>query len=167
MRRPVLAVIVLVILAALLLAAGPLALRNRFVATGEPGRVETAVALRLRSLSIPGDARRAISPVAGREDAWREGALHFLDHCAVCHSDDGRGGGEIGPNLYPPVPDMTEQRTQRMTDGELFYIIANGIRWTGMPAWKYEKTPDEIWQMVEFVKRLPSLTPEEMDEIRR
>ncbi len=41
----------------------------------------------------------------------------------------------MGRNMYPPAPDMRLAETQQMTDGELFYIIQNGVRLTGMPAW--------------------------------
>jgi mono/diheme cytochrome c family protein len=167
MQRASRTIVVVAVLAGLLLVAGRLLLLDRFTARAEPGRFESAVALQLRSLSIPRDARQAANPLAGQDDAWRAGGVQFLDHCAVCHNSDGRGGGEIGPNLYPRVPDMTDPRTQRLTDGELFYLIANGVRWTGMPAWKDEKTPEEIWRMVAFIRRLPSLTPEDMDEIER
>ena len=52
-----------------------------------------------------------------------------------------------------------------MTDGELFYIVQNGVRWTGMPAWKSDHTPEESWRLVSFIRHIPSLTTAEMREI--
>ncbi len=161
---------VLIAVAALALIAAVVVivvLPNLFVATQAPGPVETALALRVRNLSIPAAARRAVNPLAGRTDAWREGGAHFEDHCAVCHNDDGRGGGEIGPNMNPRVPDLTSARTQGLSDGQLYYIIANGVRWTGMPAFKGEHTPEETWQLVSFIRHLPKLTEDEMDELQK
>ncbi len=60
---------------------------------------------------------------------------------------------------------MALARTQQLTDGELFYIIQNGVRWTGMPAWKREHTPEESWKLVSFVRHIPALTADEMRQI--
>jgi mono/diheme cytochrome c family protein len=62
---------------------------------------------------------------------------------------------------------MTRPRTQNLTDGEIFYIISNGVRWTGMPAWKDEHEPEETWRLVSFIRHLPSLTPEELEQIEK
>ena len=54
-----------------------------------------------------------------------------------------------------------------MADGELFYIISNGVRLTGMPAWEEEDSPEEIWDLVSFIRRLPQRTPEELKEMKQ
>ena len=66
---------------------------------------------------------------------WGQGRAHFADHCASCHGNDGRGNTEMGRNLYPKAPDMRQSGTQHLSDGELYWIIENGVRLTGMPAW--------------------------------
>jgi mono/diheme cytochrome c family protein len=161
------ALLTLLLLLVVVLIVGYAFVGNLFSAATAPGRLESAVAVRVRNLSIPSEARQARNPFAGQKDAWREGADHFGDHCAVCHNNDGRGGGEIGPHLYPRVPDMTRPRTQDLTDGEIFYIISNGVRWTGMPAWKDDHTPEETWRLVSFIRHLPSLTPDELEQIEK
>jgi len=161
------ALLTIAILLGVFLVVAYVSIGNLFSAVARPGRLESAVAIRLRNLSIPADARQARNPFAGQKDAWRQGADHFNDHCAICHHEDGRGGGEIGPHLSPPVPDMTRSRTQNLTDGEIFYIISNGVRWTGMPAWKDEHEPEETWHLVSFIRHLPSLTPEELEQIEK
>ena len=70
----------------------------------------------------------------------------------------------MGRNLYPKAPDMRLPRTQNLSDGELFYIIENGVMLTGMPGWS-TGTPEgekSSWQLVHFIRRLPSLTPEDL-----
>ena len=92
---------------------------------------------------------------------------HFADHCAVCHGNDGSGDTEMGRGLYPKVPDMRAAATQSLTDGELFSIIENGIRLTGMPAWS-TGTPEgerESWELVHFIRHLTTLTPEEIERM--
>ncbi len=161
------ALLTIAILVVVFLIVGYASLGNLFSAAASPGRLESSVAVEVRNLSIPADAKRTRNPFDGRPDAWREGADHYADHCAICHGDDGKGGGEIGAHLYPRVPDMTRPRTQALTDGELYYIISNGVRWTGMPAWKSEHTAEETWRLVSFIRHLPSLTPAEIEQVEK
>jgi mono/diheme cytochrome c family protein len=89
----------------------------------------------MRNLAVPRGARNLRNPVAQTHEGLVEALAHFADHCASCHANDGSGQTEIGENLYPKAPDMRLPATQSLSDGELFYIIENGIRLTGMPAW--------------------------------
>jgi mono/diheme cytochrome c family protein len=113
-------------------------------------------------LSIPADLERAPNPFATNVDAWRAAVDHYSDHCALCHGADGHGQTDLGENMYPKVPDLADPDVQRFSDGALFAIIQNGVRWTGMPAWKREHMPDDTWKLVSFVRRVPSLTSEEV-----
>jgi mono/diheme cytochrome c family protein len=94
---------------------------------------------------------------------------HFADHCAICHGNDGRGDTPIGRGLHPRVPDLTLAATQELPDGELFWIIENGIRLTGMPAFGKESPDDDehAWALVHWIRRLPELTPEEIKAMDR
>jgi mono/diheme cytochrome c family protein len=127
-------------------------------ANKEPGRVERTVAGRLVRLSIPSEADRQQNPFANDAGAWREAREHYADHCAICHGRDGKAASEVGGNMYPKASDLTGPDVQQRSDGALFYIIQNGIRWTGMPAWKSEHSPDETWKLVAFIRKAPSLT---------
>jgi mono/diheme cytochrome c family protein len=159
------AAITLLVLAALAAAAGLAFTRNGLSARTAPPAIEAIVARRIRSIAIPSGAKSRVSPYARDQAAWVEGARHFQDHCAVCHGDDGSGKSEIGRNLYPKAPDMRMRDTQRLTDGELYFIIMNGIRYTGMPGWEGEHTPAETWKLVSFIRRLPSLTPDDLEKV--
>ena len=93
---------------------------------------------------------------------------HFADHCSTCHANDGRGDTILGKHLYPPAPDMCLPATQQLTDGELFYIIQNGIRLTGMPAWGSAASSnglghdeEDSWKLVHFIRHLPQVTLDE------
>ncbi|MEX2272597.1 MAG: cytochrome c [Vicinamibacterales bacterium] len=138
-----------------------------FDARKEPGPIETALALRLRRLAIPGDARDRVNPEPQTEENFRYGLAHFADHCATCHSNDGAGQNEIGRGLYPKPPDMRLAATQNLTDGELFYIIEQGVPFTGMPGFG-TGTPDgerATWHLVQFIRRVPKLTEEELEHM--
>jgi mono/diheme cytochrome c family protein len=133
-------------------------------ANDDPSNLERSVATRLVRLSIPADAERQQNPFADEVNAWRDARDHYVSHCATCHGRDGRGQTEIGTKMYPPVPDLTAADAQNRSDGALFYIIQNGVRWTGMPAWKDEHAPEETWKLVSLIRRLPTLTEAELGD---
>ena len=160
----------------LLVAIGAVLLTALFVwvdargisAKAQPGRVETAVARTMRRFAIPRDARNRRNPVARSAQVVAEGLAHFADHCAACHANDGSGETEIGLGLYPKAPDMRLAATQSLTDGELFYIIENGVRLTGMPAWAtgHQDGEASTWHLVHFIRELPRLTEEQIDQMK-
>lgn len=149
------AIVLLAALAAVAVWRGGISARR------EPGPLEARVARALRSWAIPASAREAANPIPASPRAIAAGLAHFADHCAICHGNDGAGHTPIGRNLYPRAPDMRREATQRLTDGELFFIIENGVRLTGMPAWAGPGTAEGSWQLVHFVRHLPELTEEE------
>ena len=158
----------------LLLAAGVAALvwpllQGGFSAREKPSTIEAFVAKRLRLLAIPAEARDRRNAVAVSPDVLREARAHFADHCATCHANDGSGDSDIGRSLYPPAPDMREPATQSLSDGELFFVIHNGIRFTGMPAWGGDDPEKDLdsWKLVHFIRHLPELTEDEIAEMRR
>ena len=143
-----------------------------FVNTGvsakeQPGRVEEFVARRVRSMAIERRAKTLMNPVEYSGEVIAEGRGHFADHCASCHGNDGSGNTSIGRGMWPKVPDMRLPQTQNLSDGELFWIIENGIRFTGRPRWSTGTKEGETasWHLVHFVRRLPKLTPEELEEM--
>ena len=106
-----------------------------FSAREMPSAVERWVARRVRAMAAPGGARDLVNPVPNSPEVLAQARAHWADHCAGCHANNGSGDTEMGKRMYPPAPDMRQADTQQMTDGELFFIIQNGIRMTGMPAW--------------------------------
>jgi len=139
-----------------------------FSARGEPTALEAFVARRLHSFGIPRDAKQARNPVTVSDEVVSEAMAHFADHCAICHGNDGSGDTPIGRGLYPKPPDMRQPATQNRTDGELFYIIHNGIRLSGMPAFgEDDGGPDlDSWKLVHFIRRLPQLAAEEVERMK-
>jgi mono/diheme cytochrome c family protein len=135
-------------------------------ADAEPGAVERGIATRLVRLSIPADAQQQKNPFSAEPGAWRAAADHYGDHCAICHGSDGHGRTDMGENMYPKVPDLADPAIQGLSDGALFSIIQNGIRWTGMPAWKREHVPDDTWKLVSFIRKVPTLSSEELESLR-
>jgi mono/diheme cytochrome c family protein len=87
------------------------------------------------------------------------GVEHYAAHCAVCHGAPGVPKGDIAHGLYPQPPNLAET-AKRYSPGELFWILKNGIKMTGMPAWN-DHSDDELWATVAFVKKLPGMSEEE------
>ena len=96
-----------------------------------------------------------------------EAREHFGLHCAACHGATGRGEGVFGRNMYPRSSELADPETQALTDGELYYVISEGVRFTGMPAFGDEDSPESIWNLVAFIRRIPKLSPEEVEALRR
>jgi mono/diheme cytochrome c family protein len=153
---------------ALIVVAVPLTIISRGVsARDEPTAIEAFMARGLRRLATPSHLHTAKNPVALTAEVMASARAHFADHCASCHGNDGRGQTSIGRSLYPRAPDMTLPDTQGLVDGEIFGIIENGIRLTGMPAWG-NGTPESVkasWELVHLIRHFPEITPDELAEM--
>jgi mono/diheme cytochrome c family protein len=133
----------------------------------DPGALEARTARAIRTLAIRPRLRGVTNPVPASDAVIMEGMEHFADHCAVCHGNDGSGNTEMGRGLYPRAPDMRLPATQNLSDAELFYIIENGVRLTGMPGWATGTKAGETssWHLVHFIRHLPKLTAEEAEHM--
>jgi mono/diheme cytochrome c family protein len=133
----------------------------------EPTAIERVVARTMRSMAIPRLDRDRRNPVEGTPEIVAAGMTHYADHCAVCHGADGSGDTDIGRGMYPKPPDMRQPATQELSDGELFYIIENGVRLTGMPAFGdgSPESAQQTWHLVHFVRALPRLTDDQIAQL--
>jgi mono/diheme cytochrome c family protein len=166
--RLVVALVVLAVVSALV--AFGYARRTGLRGQPVPSAVETRIARTVRGFAVPARLRdRRMPPGASADSLWR-GMEHYARYCALCHANDGSGTRTpLGSGLYPKPPDLRAGATQQLTDGELFYIIDNGVRFTGMPAFGTgESTPAgdaQLWELVQFVRHLPDLTTDEISEM--
>ncbi|HSP33456.1 MAG TPA: c-type cytochrome [Thermoanaerobaculia bacterium] len=162
MRR----IAILVVAIGVTIAFGAFVFIRRGVgARNAPSSFETTVARTLRHFAIPPSLRNERNPVQLTPQTLAEARAHWADHCALCHANDGSGNTEIGRNLYPRAPDMRLPETQKLSDGELFAIVRDGIRLSGMPGWG--GTDADNWKLVHFVRHLPKLTAEEVRDMER
>ena len=167
MRRVVLVIILMMALAsiAVLIYVRSTGLSAR----PAPSGAETFVARSVRSFAIPSETREAMNPVAPDAGVLSQAMAHFADHCSICHANDGSGNSPIGKGLYPKPPDLRADATQSLSDGEIYWVIHNGIRFTGMPAFGEDKpgTLDEdSWKLVHFIRHLPRITEEELQTMK-
>ncbi|MCI0574465.1 MAG: c-type cytochrome [Myxococcaceae bacterium] len=141
---------------------GVVLVRKGFSARDEPSALETWAARALRRAPVPSRAVQLKNPLPSTPEVLAEARAHWADHCALCHANNGSGDTQLGRNMFPRAPDMRRPSTQDMSDGELYSVIQNGIRLTGMPAWG-EPVEDDLqtWGLVAFIRHLPELTEEE------
>jgi predicted CXXCH cytochrome family protein len=157
---------IFVVLVLVLAAVAVLLTQRGFKATSEPSKFEKVLARGVRNYAIPRHERDEKNPLQVTSETLREAREHFIARCSICHGTDGRGLTQMGQNLYPRVPDLLLLQTQSLTDGELHYIIENGVQLTGMPAWgnPHQETEDDGWKLVLFVRDLRPLTEEKSSQ---
>jgi mono/diheme cytochrome c family protein len=165
MKRGQIILIVLVLIVGVAIAAGVSILHNGLSARATPTALEAFIAQHAHRLSIPSDARNMRNPMPATEENLKAARDHFADHCSSCHGNDGRGDTMYGKGLYPKPPDLRESRTQNLSDGELFWIIENGVRFTGMPAFGGgHGSQDDTWKLVQERVDMDHMNPKGPDD---
>lgn len=121
----------------------------------QPGSVENKVMDEVKQkVTIGGKDDQ--NPVPETQANIDEGKGHFGHHCQICHGLDGQNTGvPFATQMSPPVADLSTPAVQAYTDGQLHWIIENGINPSGMPAWKGILEEDEMWKIVRYIRRLP------------
>jgi mono/diheme cytochrome c family protein len=168
MKRGTLIVILLVVVLLAIVGVAFSFLHDGVSAKATPTALEVAMARKARHMALPSASRTLTNPVPASEENLRDARLHFADHCAICHGNDGSCDTMMGSGLYPKPPDLRLAETQKLSDGELFWIIENGVRFTGMPAFSTRhSSKEDSWKLVHFIRHLPQLTAEERLEMER
>jgi mono/diheme cytochrome c family protein len=106
-----------------------------------------------------------IDPVPATPENLKAAHNEYEEHCAPCHGSDGSGRNEFGAQFYPPVPRLTGD-TQKLSDGQLYFIVKNGFASTGMPAFGPHHSQEDLWRMVLWVRHLAVDIPGARTEIR-
>lgn len=155
-----LAVLLILVIAVL---GGALLIHRGFRATNRPWSIETAIARRFRDYAIPVAARNEKNPLQATPQNLQDGRETFLAKCQICHAHDGSGLTPVGQSLNPRVPDLRAAPTQNLMDGEIHYIIENGVELTGMPAWDnpHRVEDGDGWKLVLFIRSLRPLARQE------
>ena len=122
----------------------------------QPGKFETSVATKIKShLTVRGKSDK--NPLPATEENIRAGQDAFSHYCLVCHGLDGQNTGvPFADRMYPPVPSLQSKEVQEYTDGQLKWVIANGVGPSGMPASKGILSDEEIWTIVHYIRHLPA-----------
>ncbi|CAN5752594.1 hypothetical protein BH10ACI4_BH10ACI4_17180 [soil metagenome] len=139
---------------------------NGFGSRPQPSNFEASVAMKTYDSSVPNRYHEMKNPLEAKGVNLVEAGGHYEEHCAVCHADNGGGDAKFHGIMYPRPTDLRSDDTQEMSDGELYWVIKNGVRWSGMPAFGKPGDDDEhAWKIVAYVRHLPKLTPQEQQEV--
>lgn len=123
-----------------------------------PPKMESHLAMGALDSSVERHAPRANNPVPVTDDNLIDGLKIYTMNCALCHGGIDRQPAQLGQSLYPPPPNLLSDPD---TDPEwhIFFIIKNGVRYTGMPAWDKSLPDDDIWKVTAFLSRIEKLPP--------
>jgi mono/diheme cytochrome c family protein len=97
----------------------------------------------------------AVPPGLDEQGKIVMGTEHFAAHCAVCHGAPGVPRGDIAKGLYPQSPNLVHA-AGHFSPAELFWIVKNGIKMSGMPSWN-DHGDEELWATVAFLEKLPGM----------
>jgi len=109
---------------------------------------------RAKLLTIPDEYKSRANPLPANYGNLTEGRARFEQYCALCHGPDGKGTTLLGRSLYPPAADLTLPQVSKYTDGQLYWIISEGIRFSGMPATRAYSTEEQIWRLVLHLRQI-------------
>jgi len=104
--------------------------------------------------SVPEEAKKVKSPIEATAENVASGKKLFDGKCSVCHGDDGKGNTDMAASLPKKPADLTRKEMESVSDGELFWLVANGLPQSGMPSFKTKLSDNEKWQVVSFVRSL-------------
>lgn len=135
-------------------------------AASTPGAVERALAPYARDRWIAKHVPRKAAVREATEEAVEMGREHYRANCIVCHAAPAIAQTELAQGMNPPPPRLDLAATQKRSDGELFWIVSQGIRMTGMPAFSRTHQEPELWNVVAFLRRLPRLTDQDRAFLR-
>jgi len=120
-----------------------------------PSKVETKIAIWTKHHVTVG-GKKDINPIKASEDNIDEGKQAFTSYCMVCHGLDGQNTGvPFATTISPQVPSLASDEVQSYTDGQLHWVIKNGIYPSGMPPSNGDFSEKEMWQMVLYIRHLP------------
>ena len=126
----------------------------------KPSRLETALANAAKDVVVPLEAKKVKNPIPATNANIQAGKQIYLQQCSLCHAADRHAETKLGLAMSPPpAMDLNSPHVQRWSDAELLWITQNGVRLTGMPAWKTIVSEEDTWKVVDFIHALPKETP--------
>jgi mono/diheme cytochrome c family protein len=151
-----------IVVGAVIVVALAVGVVTRFTvsAVPEPGRTETFLATKAKRFLVHKGSRGGVPAApADREAATKEGDKLFRKECASCHGTNGYNLTDAGRWMYPRAADLTSRDSQAYSDQEVFWIVKNGVRLSGMPAFGKVESDEHIWDLVFYVRALPKMVP--------
>jgi mono/diheme cytochrome c family protein len=157
MKRWILFVVLALAVAAAVVIVG--LTQIRLDALQEPGHIETVLASQAKHFLVHRSSRGGIPPApANLQESVQQGDKFYATDCSMCHGPDGHTPTDTGRWMYPRASDLTSPAVQGYSDSELFWIVKNGIRLSGMPAFGKVESDEHIWNLVHYLRTLRGST---------
>jgi mono/diheme cytochrome c family protein len=156
------ALILLILAAAAIIISG---FYNVAATQADPGIVQWLLGF-TKDRSVSRHAGGGTAPAALTDAQARDGFRFYNEACIYCHGAPGKDPTDIGKGLNPEPPFLPDV-AKRWTSAELFWIVKNGIKMTGMPAFGPTHKDEEIWNAVAFVQRLPKMSAEQFSALEQ
>jgi len=138
------------------LVIAPLLILLHGIKATQPGNFETSILRRAKHNVFVGD-KNVKNPLSTTPDSLADGKEAFSHYCVACHGLDGQNTGvPFADRMSPPVPSLSSAEIQSYTDGQLKWVIDNGIWPSGMPGSKGTLSDEEIWSIVIYLRHLPT-----------
>jgi S-disulfanyl-L-cysteine oxidoreductase SoxD len=138
------------------LGIAPLVILLHGIKATQPGNLESEMIRRAKRDILVGN-RQQRNPLVESPGSLTDGKEAFSHYCVACHGMDGQNTGvPFADRMSPPVPSLASAEIQRYTDGQLKWVIDNGIWPSGMPASKGTLSDEEIWSIVIYLRHLPA-----------
>jgi mono/diheme cytochrome c family protein len=154
MKRWILAAVLIVVLSGLVVIFA--FTQFDLSALQEPGQVETFLATQAKRILIYKNSRSGIPlPPKDLQASLEQGETLYGTDCTMCHGSDGHTLTDNGRWMYPRASDLTSPSVQQYSDPELFWIVKNGIRFSGMPGFGKVESDEHIWDLVRYLRTLP------------
>jgi mono/diheme cytochrome c family protein len=139
--------------------------RMQWNATARPSATEKWVIRYVLGRWVRSNASSEANPIPETPENLAEGEHEYNEHCAVCHGLDGNAENHVEGEFYPPIPRLAKGAAF-LSDGQLYFILGNGIRMTAMPGFATRHSSDELWKIILWVRHFPNLTAEERATIQ-
>jgi thiosulfate dehydrogenase len=131
-------------------------------ADATPGGLERWMAETSLDATLDREAPKGPNPVAVTDANLIDGINLYAQHCAICHgtANGNASASPVANGLYPKPPQLATHGVEDDPEGESFWKIKHGIRWTGMPSWKSSLADRQIWALALFLKHMDKLPPD-------
>jgi thiosulfate dehydrogenase len=131
-------------------------------ADSSPPLLERRIATNALDASLNRRAIRLNNPVPASDGSLIDGMKIYTMNCAVCHGTLDNQHSPLEHSFYPPVPQLV---LDPIDDPEwhTYYVVRNGIRYTGMPSWNHTLSDQDMWKVTDFLSRIDKLPPAVQD----
>lgn len=125
-------------------------------ANAQPPKFETHIAMSAVDASVDKHAAHMTSPIQPTAENLIDGMKIYTMNCAVCHGTLDKKTSTLGSSFYPPPPQLVRDPPDD-PDWHNYYVVRNGIRYTGMPAWDKTLSDQDIWKVTLFLSHMEKL----------